>query len=473
MPDIQHFVVLMLENRSFDHLFGFRNNVNGLTGNETNLLNPAQPQSGANPAFPVGNGQPFAVGAGQGPSHSLKGVNIQIFSDPKGPNNGAAAANQGFVKDYVSSLFQDGIRQPTNDQIGIVMQSLSPDKVPAFTALANAFGVCDNWYCEVPGPTMPNRMYMHMATSGGFAHNVWDHPFDFDTIYNRLQDGGKSWAVYDHDQNEVRQCTKANAIATADSFRDFVSRFAQDCASGALPNYSFIIPRFFAKDGPVNSMHGPFDVRPADKLVADVYNALRANDAIWQKCVLIVTTDEHGGFYDHVIPPSDGVPNPDKINSPPPGDNASFVPPFQFDRLGLRVPTLLVSPWIAQGTIHKRLQHTSVLATVKLLYGLGDFLTNRDASAATFEDQFQATPRTDTPQSINVPQDDIGEAGANEAELPLDSLQQEMLIGIDSLTEDASPPSLMTSSILTLPATQREAAEFIRARLDAKFGRRG
>lgn len=104
------------------------------------------------------------------------------------------------------------------------------------------------------------------------------------------------------------------------------------------------MPRFFSKDQPANSQHAPQDARYGDNLIADVYDTLRSNADVWMKSALIVTYDEHGGFYDHVVPPSNGIPSPDGINSPPPGDSASWVPKFGFDRLGMRVPAVIASP---------------------------------------------------------------------------------------------------------------------------------
>jgi phospholipase C len=114
-----------------------------------------------------------------------------------------------------------------------------------------------------------------------------------------------------------------------------------------------------------------------------------------------VTFDEHGGYFDHTDPPA--AVNPDGINSPAPGDTASFAPTFGFDRLGLRVPTLLVSPYLPKGVVYsKPLQHTSVLATVRKLFGIGGALTQRDAAAGTFEEVFLPVPRTDTPALLST-----------------------------------------------------------------------
>src|SRR5580692_1584009 len=245
-PTIEHFVVLMLENRSFDHIFGYRKGVDGLSGTEFNLLDPSKAQGPTNPAVKVSNAEPYSITAGQGPSHSFNAVTMQIFG-AKTPTSTGAGKNNGFVKSYREALNEDHVSNPTSDQIRVVMESFAPGTLPAFEALADAFCLCDRWFCEVPGPTMPNRMFIHMGSSGGYVHNVWNHKFDEKTIYELLDQNGKTWATYDFDQNEVRQFP---ALASKkSSFKRFEDDFTKDIVSGSLPNYSFLIPRFFAKTG--------------------------------------------------------------------------------------------------------------------------------------------------------------------------------------------------------------------------------
>jgi phospholipase C len=136
-------------------------------------------------------------------------------------------------------------------------------------------------------------------------------------------------------------------------------------------------------------MHAPHDVRPGDRLVADVYEALRQNEQLWAKTMFILTFDEHGGFYDHVIPPA--VDNPDGVV----GQKSSRAPAFGFDRLGLRVPAMIASPWVAKGQIaHDEFRHTSIIATVREVFGLGGPLTRRDDSAQTLSGLLTNSPRS-------------------------------------------------------------------------------
>jgi phospholipase C len=471
---IDHVVVLMLENRSFDHLFGFRAGVNGLTGNEFNLLDLTKPESPTNPRFQVSNAAPFAVPVGQGPLHSLNESSVQLCNNKDGPGAGAPARNNGFVKSYKTALHADHIPQPTNDQLEVVMECFAPGRLPALGALADAFCLCDNWFAEIPGPTHPNRLYVHAATSAGFAHNVFAQPFGFRTIYNNLQDAGLTWASYDFDDNEVRHFTQVNG--QVDNFKPFTESFAADVQAGRLPNYAFILPRFLNTPQQfANSQHAPEDARHGDNLVADVYEALRANAEVWARSVLVVTYDEHGGFYDHVIPPAEGIPNPDGINSPAPGD-ASFAPAFTFNRLGFRVPAVIASPWVKKGLVDStRYQHTSILATLKELFQLPSFLTKRDQSAKSLLPLLQAlgAARTDTPATLPraavpplglAPDDPL-----HPANLPLDDTQRNMLVGALHLTQGSHPPGV---SLANLPTTQGQASEYIRRCYEQHFARK-
>jgi len=471
---IDHVVVLMLENRSFDHLFGYRKGVEGLKGTESNLQNPSKPPSATNPAFTVNNAAPFAVLVGQGPGHSINATNIQLSGSKAGPTPAQPATNQGFVASYVNELtFGDKVAHPTPQELGVVMQAFAPSLLPSINALADSFLVCDHWHAEVPGPTQPNRLYMHAATSFGYAHNVWTQVFKGPTIYNLLQAAGYTWATYEFDSNEVREFTQVSSQSA--NFKKFTDSFQADVKAGTLANYSFIAPRFLNQGNTLaNSQHAPQDARYGDSLVADVYEALLSNPAVWNKCALVVIYDEHGGFFDHVIPPASGIPNPDGLNSPPPGDTASFAPPFAFDRLGLRVPAVIASPWVKAGTVDStRYQHTSILGSVKKLFGLPNFLTRRDASANTFEGHFQelAAPRSDCPAklpraalaAITVGVDDP----AHPANHPLDPIQKEQLLRAYWITRESHPKG---PSIDSLPETQGEASKFIQDRYARHFG---
>jgi phospholipase C len=307
---------------------------------------------------------------------------------------------------------------------------------------------------------MPNRLYIHAATSAGWAYDNWTLALTSVTIYEQLQRSGRSWSVYYSDQNEVAQYSRINTQRA--SFKLYEGSFAADAAAGRLANYNFIIPRFAGSttDGPPTTMHPPQDVRPGDQLVAHVYAALRAGPQ-WARSLLVVTFDEHGGYFDHAAPAV--AVNPDGINSPAPGDTASFAPQFAFDRLGLRVPALLASPYLPRGVVSSTpLQHTSVLVTVRELLGVQGALTRRDAAAPSFSGLFLSAPRTDTPSVLVSP-------GAH-AQVPFDATQaapddlmSEMALHWRKVT--ASLPG--APKVVTRPTSQDEVHRFLRTQIEA------
>ena len=463
LPPIDCVVVLMLENRSFDHFFGKWPGAAGLNlGPFSNRPSPLAPASPATNA-PIAAGQPalFSVMQGQGPGHSLDDTNVQLFTSKVVPPGAALKPvdDRGFVMNYRTELAVDGFSGAGVD-LSAVMQTFGPGQLPALTALAENFVLCDQWYAEVPGPTMPNRLYIHAATSAGWARNDWTLPLRNVTIYEQLQTNNRSWAVYYSDQNEVAQYSRINTQRA--SFKLYESTFAADAAAGALADYNFIIPRFAGSktDGPPTSMHPPQDVRPGDQLVADVYAALRGGPQ-WAHGLLVVTFDEHGGYFDHADPPA--AVNPDGINSPAPGDTASFAPQFTFERLGLRVPTLLASPYLPKGVVSSvPLQHTSVLVTVRELFGISGSLTRRDAAAPSFGALFSSAPRSDAPAVLVSP--------APKAHVPFDATQaapddlmSEMALHWRQTT--ASLPG--AAAVVTRPTSQDEVHRFLRAGIQA------
>src|SRR5690349_12468855 len=482
---IKHVVVLMLENRSFDHIFGFATAPAGQTienvvgKNLSNLVDPAKPESATNPKIPAQKSAPFAVHDKDGPPHSFNGTNLQLCNSNAGPSAQHPVKNNGFVRNYRDHLLQ-GSHDVNKDHLAEVMKSFSATQLPAINALAHNFCLCDHWFCEVPGPTMPNRMYIHAATSEGYVHNDFGREFKSKTIYELFDAGGQSWAVYFHDLNEVLQFKALTK--TPEHFRRFEDRWKTDVANGNLATYSFIMPRFMNKAGaPANSQHAPHDVRFGEHLIADVYDALAANQALFNETALIVTYDECGGFYDHIAPGA--APNPDGQDSPNPDDHANFhVPSFKFDRMGLRVPTLIVSPWIPKGIVENRnLQHTSVIKTMSEMFGLAGPLNKRDKSAASFADLFKKlnAPRAaaDMPKKLprpsltNVVVSAVAGVPVDPADEPLDSLSKEWLEGMIKLTAKRPAVKALGAAALAapLPTTQGAASEFLEERLKQAY----
>ena len=255
MPRINHFIVLMLENRSFDHLFGFFQAPAGETIENVlahspafNLLDPSRPESADNPAFKASQPAPFAVDDKEGPSHSFNSVNVQLTNNSRGPSDTVPIQNNGFARNYADNL-KSRLRVVDPEHVEQVMQCFSPDQLPALNQLAQDFCLCDHWHCEVPGPTMPNRMFMHAATSEGYVHNDFKRPYTSKTVFELFEEKGLEWAIYFHDLHDLLQFRKL--APTKDHFRRF-DRWSEDVGAGRLPNYTFLFPRFMnarSRDG--------------------------------------------------------------------------------------------------------------------------------------------------------------------------------------------------------------------------------
>jgi phospholipase C len=288
MPRINHFIVLLLENRSFDHLFGFFpppagetiENLLGLDSPPTNLLDPSKPPSADNPTFEASQPAFFAVDDKDGPSHSFNSVNVQLTNNSRGPSPTVPIRNNGFARNY-ADILKPHLRVLDHDHIEHVMQCFSPDQLPSLNQLAQELCLCDHWHCEVPGPTMPNRMFMHAATSEGYVHNDFKRPYTSKTVYELFQEKGLTWAIYFHDLHDLLQFHKLDP--TKDYFRRF-EHWPDDVAAGRLPHYAFLFPRFMngrSRTGEAlmaNSQHAPEDARFADHLIADVYDARRPTE---------------------------------------------------------------------------------------------------------------------------------------------------------------------------------------------------
>jgi phospholipase C len=490
---IEHIVVLMLENRSFDHMLGLYPNtqINGLLSAgglnvDPRFKNVATVKSGGKSAtqtFPEQAGAAFVTEKLQidkegfgGPAHSYPAATMQLFSNQAPPSFPDPAPLSGFAQSYYNQLIQDvKLKAPTAAQIGVPMTAFEHGQLPVLWQLAQEFCVCDQWYSEVPGPTQPNRLFVHAATAGGFVHNVWDQPFTVQTVYDALDKAGHDWAVFYFDLRDSDSFPaikkQVNRVLAFDSFQ-------AQAKQGSLPSYSFLCPRYNEpkdpSDPPPNSQHAPYDVRNGENLIADVYEALRAGP-LWDQTLLIITYDEHGGYYDHVSPPAKGVNNPDGLTSPTKYDqqqaqknakeNGYLLKPaykFDFQRLGLRVPAVLVSPWIPRGSVAKdAYQHTSILATLRDLFGIG-VLTDRDRQAKSFASQLSLTSaRTDAPALLNRPPLQPG-ASAQALAAPQTDQQKDMWPLLSQL--DGHPDS---GKVTAPPKTRGEATDYIKTRLAA------
>jgi len=286
------------------------------------------------------------------------------------------------------------------------MHVFSPDQVPVLSQLARSFGVCDQWHASAPCQTWPNRFFAHTGTSLGYVDNhTFPIPFHASSIFRQLQDNGRTWRVYFHDmpQSALIQDIWLYALFHFKRFEYFLA----DAHTGSLPNYSFIEPRYFSDlflNRIPNDEHPPHDVVYGEQLIAQVYNAIRSSPC-WTRTVLIITYDEHGGCFDHMLPP--GAVPPDGIVNNTAG--------FRFDRYGVRVPAVIISPYVPPGSIIAPLpnandgikypfDHTSIIATVRELFLKGTSpLTRRDAIAPHLLDALSLkVPANEGPASVDA-----------------------------------------------------------------------
>ena len=402
---IAHVVVVMMENRSFDNLLGWlyadqsnRPPINipsrptptyeGLVenayfncpNNSTEKLFATRPPTG---------GHPWQV-PDPDPNELFDSITAQIFGRDA-PSPGEGASMGGFVKDYqrlahkclgVASMCPEHTK-PThevrdNADFRQIMQSYGPEQVPVLSALARNYAVCDGWYASAPCQTWPNRAFVHAGTSWGKVNNCElgltdcvPLAYNVKTVFNVLEDLGKSWCVYYGPNNAdhigpLGSLVRAQFLPRLGSplldahFRRF-EEFKTHAKEGRLPAYSFIEPCMMDSQGHENDEHPPHDVRRGEQFLYEVWQAVSTGRE-WHETLLIITYDEHGGCYDHVPPPWTAV-RPD-TSGPQRGST------FAFNRFGVRVPAVVVSPYIEPGTVFRSAtavpyDHTSILATLR------------------------------------------------------------------------------------------------------------
>jgi len=397
LDTLKHVVVLMMENRSFDHMLGALKaqdpRIDGLTGAETNLDTSGTPA-------PVKAQAGFQGQLDPDPSHHFAGVDLQIFDGNMAPDRVATMA--GFVKSY----FRERHDVTHSRQI---MYYYPPTKLPVLTTLAQEFALFNGWFSSIPGPTLCNRAFAHYGTSFGHVDmNIFYPNTVFKSIYQRLEAANphKTAKIYYFD---VKSSTMevVNLLQHQPQFFGTFDQFLADCQAGALPDYAFIEPNYSDHDGDAGArlasdQHPDHDVREGERFIASVYQAIKDNPTLWASTALLVTYDEHGGIYDHVPPPAC---TPDGFVAQP-GDTQTGKP-FLFDRLGVRVPAILVSPWVQKRTVVPGLgapggrvfEHASIPATItKLFIGDYDNRSVREKRAETFLDLLTLDQmRTDTP----------------------------------------------------------------------------
>jgi phospholipase C len=399
---IQHVFVLMLENRSFDHLFGLSGipGIVAATAESTNACNGI--------VYAFGDGAPVQMPSD--PGHEFTDVLEQLCGAGVSYQQGGAypsVDNSGFVSNYATSLGKATPPQAAA-AAGEIMRGVDTrTQSPNLYRLATEFVLCDGWHSSLPGPTWPNRYFLHGASSAGLDHSPtsvemsdWECVDGFNypkgSIFDAL--GESNYRLYQDELGSALGRVPQVASLKGISFFDIddLSHFEADLAADYTARYTFIEPSY--GDIVHNTYEGGSSQHPmdglsgGDQLAARVYNAIR-NSPLWERSLLVILYDEHGGFYDsvkpgHAVPPNDGAGSSMNTNG------------FLFDTYGVRVPAIVVSPWVARGHVdHTVYDHTSVLATVERLFGLPP-LTDRDKNAKDLLSLITPTCRADCPQRI-------------------------------------------------------------------------
>ena len=336
LDEIEHIVVLMLENRSFDHMLGYLSLEPG--GPDVDGLQAGMANEYAGHSYPIFKLEKTAFRKVQDPCHSGECVDRQV-----------AGGSGGFAADYIETRADPASSEPV-----VVMGYYDGEQLPVYDFLAKRFCVCDRWFCSLKGATFPNRLYAVAGRAAGSRDNASPPTYHLPSFVRRLDTAGATWKWYTHELFATIWAIDRDYLPkTFDNVRPFSSPFSSEdffsaAKSGALPDVAWIDPNFVDIGGAVgsNDDHPPSDVRAGQELVLRVLNALVASPA-WERTLLVLTYDEHGGFFDHVEPPSaeDDDPRP------------------EFHSYGPRVPAIVVSPRVRPGVSHEFFDHTSIIKT--------------------------------------------------------------------------------------------------------------
>jgi len=475
LTQIEHVVVLMMENRSLDNLLGWIYQPGStpvpklfLPPDSATSFNGLQPSfSNSDPS--VNDGQPVRVTNGTtewyeggttivtpwfvpspDPGEEFDHVTTQISN-----NMG------GFLTDYVTQ--QAGV--PAEQ----IMQAYSVAQLPVISTLATSFAVSDAWFASVPTQTWPNRGFVQTGSSDGNINNNYE-PWDINTIFDICDQNGLSWTVYN--DGALPSLTKVmflgKYIDNDTNFGD-IAAFQAACAQPAdaspadkLPAFTFVEPNF-GVIGNDESYHPPHDVRAGEIFLSTIYSALQQcayRDAI----LFLLLFDEHGGTYDHVEPPSSAKP-------PYPGA-VSKEENFAFDRFGVRTPAIMVSSWVMPQTVFRSntavpIDHTSVLATLRDWQGLGvAFATSlpspRIAAAPTLDFVLTAGDPIPWP-TMPPPPVTLSEIAEPDDSAPLNGVQQSVLIGASAIVAGRPLTAVETAAARARLQTHGDGRAFVTA----------
>ena len=403
---IQNIVVVMMENRSFDSMFGHLNEY----GMRTDV---AEPTAGAsNPTNALDGGA--APSGDGGASHPWMHATQECFADTdhswkaqhwawdNGANDGFYAENSGntdpgdIVPDAGGLL--DGER---------AMWFYDQTDIPFDYQLANTFAIADNYFCSLLGPTGPNRFFLMAGTSFGYTYNTAPSITSMSLTDNlavpdELVQRGVTWGLYSDGTPSLIDLLAVNFVGRYPTsnrfgFQDFLTA----AQKGTLPQVSWLDPAVGLADGtPTNNDdHPPADIQIGSQFLSQVYQAVTTSPQ-WSKTALFITWDENGGEYDHVPPPQACA--PDTIAPILTGEDVGV--PGDFTRYGFRVPLIVVSPYAKKGYVsHNVYDHASIARFIEAKFKV-PALTGRDANADALMDLFDfSTPAFPTPPSIPAP----------------------------------------------------------------------
>ncbi|MFN0215444.1 MAG: alkaline phosphatase family protein [Saprospiraceae bacterium] len=438
---IEHVFVIMLENRSFDNMLGLA----GIEGVPPPPITEYSNTYKGN-SYPVTGGAPTSMTSD--PGHELLDVlqqltNLAPSSFP--PQLGPYPSNKivhpdfpngtGFVANY-ATVADEEIPPPTAPHYGDIMKCFTAEQIPILSQLAKEFAVCTRWHCSIPGPTWPNRFFVHLASSNGLdcsptldqmsswmtkgfsspngsifekmegmefppKHKIY-HDYDPNTFNSAFSDDPERGGGF-KGMGWIPQVGCIKGIKYEDILFPLKEYFEADINRYYPYAYTFIEPHY--GEGRLNTYYGGSSQHPMDDvyggeaLVKFVYEKLRQSP-IWEKSLLIITYDEHGGFYDSVAPPGAPPPNDGSIPWGVSGTNNKFG--FEFDQYGVRVPAIVISPWIQKNTVENTelYDHTSVLKTLEEIFNIPT-LTDRDSRAKSVLNLLNLdSPRTDCPTDL-------------------------------------------------------------------------
>jgi phospholipase C len=354
-------------------------------------------------------GQPANYAMNVGPAHEFPDVVDQLCGPGATYRSGGTypeVNNGGFAASYAAEISESGLAEQSP---GDVMKCYTGQaQLPVLTALAQEFVLCDNWYASLPGPTWPNRFFAHASSSGGLDHSPsaeeilqWESVAGFSfqngTIFDRMNSSKTQWRLYAGDDFPIVAGLKGIQLTDIHDYADF----SGDVAQSDYPiSYTFIEPSYgnFLSDYKCGTSQHPLDdVTRGEALIKSTYEAIR-NSPVWPASLLIITWDEHGGFYDHVPPPNAIAPGDTLLGS----SNNRYG--FTFEQYGPRVPAVVISPLIPRSLIdHRVYDHASIPATLESCFGLSS-MTRRDAKANSLMALVTlATARNDAPTLLPAP----------------------------------------------------------------------